>query len=74
MTEPLFLKSKELYEDISYLNKVIKDHEEKKHWLNVVSARHNSEFEGVSANTQKKLAKLVKNLIAELEKEFEELN
>lgn len=74
MEKEVYLKAKELCEDIDYLKKVVKDYEENNHWIKVSTPRTNNSYCMLNLKTQEKIHKFIKSLIVDLEHELDDLN
>lgn len=72
MTKKLFIEAENLYKAINSLEKVIKEYEKENHWVSIYTPNHKNNLEFGFGFTNRLVGKL-KELKAEYEKEFEEL-
>lgn len=72
MNEKLFKEAEDLYKSIKSLENVINEREEEHHWVSIYTPNHKDDLEFGFGFTNRLVGKL-KELKAEYEKEFEEL-
>lgn len=71
MTKETYEKAKELISDIKNIDNQIKEKEEQRHWINVITPNHKECY--YSTRFQRELIEWMKSKKEEYQKEFDEL-
>lgn len=70
MNDKLFLESRKLYNDKEGLKECLEEYESEKHWIGVITPNNKVVF---YEDSQKKFVKKLKELLCEIENDFDEL-
>ena len=72
MKKEILEKANELFNDINAISKVVKEKEQERHWIRVITPNHTDEY--YSGRFQEDLIEWLKSKKEEYQKEFDKLS